>query len=793
MNLKQSCRIIFRNRTYSVLNIAGLAVGIASAALILMWVEYQYNFNKNIPNHKNLYRIGQHQRYGDDVRTFFVSPGPLFETLNSEFPEVKCNTRYTGGQMGFLKENDILPVDMHGAFVDSCLFGMLSLQFVAGNPSRVFEPAQPIVISERMAATLFGNHPPLGETLKDNEGVSYEVTGIFKNVRKGNSFQFDWLIPFHILEKSFIKKGYISDGTHWGANWHTSYAELHPDTDLPALNARLARLAADKTDGAIQNAYFMYPIDRLSLYGEFSDGIETGGGYIGTVRLFFWIGCIILLIACINFMNLSTARSEKRTLEVGVRKTFGSHRRQLVQQFMGEAGIITCVALVLAVGLISACLPAFNTLIAGNLSFRFTDPWHYAGLLTIGLVCTLLAGSYPAFYLSSFAPLTVLKKLRKPGGAAAWIRQGLVVLQFSVSFILICATLVIYLQISHGQSRPLGFVKENVLIFPANSDIALHAETVRSELLGTGLIEHAGFSSSTLTRIWNNGSGYQWQGKAPDVNPLISHLFVSPGFLEAAGVTLAEGSFFTRPTDEDAVPQAIVNRTLANMMGEEGRVGAFIGQGSMYHSEIVGIIDDFVFNNVYGLKPEPLLIRNYSRLVECLFVKPRAGADLLEVQARVKQVLQGISPNTSFDVLFMDDAVNQLFANERFTGRLAGLFAALAIFISCLGLFGLSAFAAERRTREIGIRKVLGASTGGILVLLGKNFMLLIAIAMAVGLPVAWYVSRQWLQSYDYRITLGWYIFAGTMALIAFIALFTVSLQALRAATANPIRAIKTE
>ena len=797
MNIKQSLRIIFRNKTYGILNVAGLAIGIAAATLILLWVEYQVSYNKNIPKHRRLYTVGQHQQYGDDTHTFFVSPGPLFETLNSEFPDVKCNARYNDGRKDFSKEGDLAPVSMWGVYIDSCIFGMLDMEFVEGAARGAFDPASPVVISEKMAAALFGRQPPVGEVLKDEDGATYEVTGVFKNFSKGNRFQHDWMIPFRLLEKIYDEKGYTYV-TDWGSNWHSTYVELHPGVDVAQLNEKLAGLAAAKTNGTVTNKYFVYPIDRLRLYGEFKDGLETGTGYVRTVRMFFWIGCIILLIACINFVNLSTAHSEKRALEVGVRKTFGSRRAHLVRQFMGEAGLITGIALLAALAMAYCSLPAFNRLFSYDLSFDFTNPYHLGGALATGALCTLLAGSYPAFYLSSFAPLTVLKKLKKPGGSAAWIRKGLVVLQFAASFVLICATIVVYLQVRHAQSRPLGFVKENVLLFPITDELQRRAEVVRQMLLNTGVVENSGFASSNVMQIGNNGGGYEWQGKMPDANPLITTLFVTPGVLETLGIAIAEGETFAEAKEEagaEARKKVIINRTLADMMGEAGHVGALIGRGgdSKYHSEIVGIAADFVFNNIYGKKPEPLIIANYPRYASnYLIVKLKEGAGATNAQMAIKNVLQTFSPNTAFDAAFMDDTFDQMFESERFAGRMAGMFAALAVFISCLGLFGLSAFAAERRTKEIGIRKVLGASVADILILLGKHFMALILMAVAIGMPVAWYVSSSWLQGYEYKVTLGWSVFAATLLLVALIALLTVSVQSLRAATANPVKAIKT-
>jgi ABC-type antimicrobial peptide transport system permease subunit len=798
MNINQSLRIIFRNKTYSILNIAGLAIGIAAAALILLWVEYQFNYNRDIPKHAYIYKVGQVQRYGDVTHTFFVSPSPLFEALNSDFPDVRCNTRYSDNKKSFTKsDDDHTPLSMDGAYADSCLFGMLDMVFVEGTAHKVFESEHAIVISEKMAEALFGARSPVGETLKDEEGVTYAVTGVFKNFRRNNTFQNDWIIPFQLLENTTAERGYVNV-KHWGSNWHSTFVELHPGVDVARLNEKLSGLAAAKTDGRVEAKFFVYPLDKLRLYGEFKDGLPTGGGYIRTVRLFFWIGCIILLIACINFMNLSTARSEKRALEVGVRKTFGSRRSRLVRQFIGEAGLITFIALLVAVALIYFCLPWFNTLFSYKLTFDFTNPYHCVGLLAIGALCTLLAGSYPAFYLSSFAPLDVLKKLRKPGGSAAFIRKALVVLQFSVSFVLICATLVVFLQIRHAQRRPLGFVKENVMLFPVNTDIKQRTEAVRHELLQTGLIDNAGFSSHNVMQIWSNGGDYNWPGKAPDLNPLISIMFVTPGLLETVDIHVTEGETFTKTIEEwhDGMRmKVVINRTLANLMGEAGHVGTPIGQGSgdNYHLEVAGIVEDFVYNDIYAEKVRPLIMWNYDGYINYLLVKLREGANATEAQMKIKNILQTFSPNTSFDPLFMDDTFNRMFESERLVGRLAGLFSALAILISCLGLFGLSAFAAEQRTKEIGIRKVMGASIADILVLLGRNFMLLILIAVGIGLPVAWYVSATWLHDYEYKIMLGWGVFAATVLLISLIALLTVSAQSLRAATANPIKAIKTE
>ncbi|MDR0364831.1 MAG: ABC transporter permease [Bacteroidales bacterium] len=797
MNIKQSFRIIFRNKTYSILNIAGLAIGIAAAALILLWVEYQFNFDKALPKSDLIYQIAQNQRYGDKIYTFFVAPGPLSETLNESFPEIKRNTRYSSDSEAFFTEaGRNSSVSMQGVYADSTVFSMLSMTFVEGDPRYTFARDNSIVISRKMAEIFFKDDVAVGKMLETETG-KYYIDGVFENIPKNTTFRFDWIIPFRLLEQMYEEKGWANVKS-WTSNWMNCFVELEPYTNVEVLNDKLAKLISEKTNETASHfTFFIYPQRDFHLYGEFQDGKPTGSGYIRTVRLFFWIGALILLIACVNYMNLATARSEKRALEVGVRKTFGARRSGLVWQFLREASMITIAALLLAIALIYIFLPAFNRLIFANLAFDFTNPYHVLGLLCVGVLCAFLAGNYPAFYLSSYLPINTLKKLKKKGGAAAWIRKGLVVFQFAVSFILICATFVIYLQIGHAQNRPLGFIKENTMIFPITEEMKMHSETVRNELLNTGLIKHAGFTSHNVIQIYSNGGGYQWPDKRDDFNPLISMMFVGPGFIEAAGFTLLEGASFSRidDADEDGMGKIVINRRLAEIMGESGRVGGFMGQGSdgEYYWEIIGIIDDFVFNNMYAEESEPLILFAYPNHANYIIASYEAGDSPAEVQAKVRNVLQTFSPDYSSDALFMDEIFNNMFYSERLIGSLATLFAVLAIVISCLGLFGLSAFSAEQRTKEIGIRKVLGASVSQIVFLLGKSFMLLTLIAFAIAIPVAWFVSDNWLKSYAYKIDLNWAIFAGTALLIILIVIITTSVQSIRAATADPVKSIKTE
>ena len=790
-NFNIAFRNLRRNGLYSLINVAGLAVGITAAALIFLWVEYQMSYNRAIPNAENIYRIGQHQRHGDDVRTFFVAPGPLSKTLDESFPEIKCNTRIGGeGTQTFEPEKGNKAFAEHGQYMDAAAFGMLGMEFVRGDAQTAFDPAFPIVISEKMAEKIFGKDDPVGAALRMDKRL-YEITGVFKDLPKNTSFRFDWLIPFQVMENDYMEKGWVPRGEQWGSNWMHCCVEMQPTADVDALNQKLKGLMAEKTGGQMTSEFFVYPITKLRLYGEFKDGIDTGSGYIRTVRLFFIISLVIILIACINFMNLSTARSQKRAMETGVRKTFGAKRPALVSLFLGESGLITLLALILGVAAIYLCLPSFNQLVSLRLTLDFTNPLHLGGLLAVGLVCTFLAGAYPAFYLSSFSPMNTLKKQKVSTGSAAWVRKGLVVFQFAVAFVLICATTVIYRQIQHAQQRDMGIQKENLATFGVTPELINSYSAVQHELQNTGFVEHSALSSQPLFQIGNNGWSYKWAGKDPETDALISVVQASPGLIDAAGLTLVSGSDFI-PQDSARV---LINQTLADMMGEEGRVGGRIGQTDdpEQRHEIKGIVKDFVFNNVYREKSEPVIFYLIPSLANYLFVRLKPDVNQVEALAKIKSVLQQFSPNEAFEPTFMDDRFERMFSGERLEGKLAALFAGLAIFISCLGLFGLSAFSAEQRTKEIGIRKVLGASIKDILLLLGKEYMTLIGIALAAGIPIAWYITGNYLEDYAYRISLDWTLFAGVALLVILVAILTVSAQSLKAATANPVKSIKTE
>lgn len=793
MNIRRSIRIIFRNKTYSFLNIIGLAIGITSAALIFLWVESKVNFNKAIPNSRNIYVSAYHYYPASgECITSFESNNSLAKALDDDFPEVKSCARYNNETLVFVPENTTNSFEEKGAYADSSLFNMIGMKFIYGDISYVFEPQYSIILSRSMARKIYGKENPIGKGLI-NEGIIYQVTGVFEDMPGNTSFQFEWVIPFRAMEQK-VKK--VFDINEWGASWLHTYVELEPEVDINQLNDKLDELSFRNAGPKYKSFHiFLYPLNRMLLYGQYKNGVETGGGYIKTVSLFFLIGVLILLIACINFMNLSTARSQKRALEVGVRKTFGTKRKYLIRQFLIESGLITSIALLLSVGLIWLSLPWFNEFIGVQLTFSLLNPTIVIGLVLIGLFCTFLAGSYPALYLSSYNPLTTLKMQKvSKGGSAAWVRQGLVVFQFTMAFILICSTFVIYLQIQLVQKRDIGIVKENLVSFPVTAELCNSSSAVLNDLKNTGVVESCGFSASQILNSSIRTNPWSWNGKEPEDDAYVSVNFVSEGLIGAAGIKLIDGTDIDpAKKNEKGEAGVLINETLAKRMGKEGRVGGQIGQSAERKWEIVGIMKDFVFDDFYALESASALFFFDPQRANLLFVRLKPDVDAYEAIGQVQTVLRSFTPYHIFEPSFMTDDFNRLFENEHLVEKLSALFAVLAIFISCLGLLGLSAFSAEQRTKEIGVRKVLGATIIDILFLLGRAYMVLLFISFVVGIPVSFYAASRYLKDYDYRIVLGWDIFAGVALFITLIALLTVSFQSLRAAIANPVKSIKTE
>ncbi|MGN6397338.1 MAG: ABC transporter permease [Mucilaginibacter sp.] len=782
--LKTTIRSLLKNKGYSFLNISGLAIGIACASLIFLWVQDELTFNHNYQKRDRLYTIYENQTYNGKVSTFHATPGPMARVLKAEIPGIKNAARTNGFDQQIFALGDKV-INEKGSYADEELFSMLQLPFVYGNAANAFKELRSVVISETMAGKFFGNANPVGKTLKVNNEQEYTVSGVFKDLPKNSTFQFQWLSPMANIDH---KQPWMD---MWGANWARTYVELEPNANLSAVNQKLSHYLAGKTDNKNTTECFLFAMNDWNLHDNFVDG-KMSGGRITYVRIFSFIAWIILIIACINFMNLATARSEQRAKEVGVRKVMGAGKGKLVGQFIGEALIMAFAAMLAAICLICIALPVFNQLVQKELLMNIFEPLHLIYIISISIITGLLAGSYPAFYLSSFNPITVLKNIKiKSSAGAGFIRQSLVVIQFTVSIVLIIGTIIIYQQIQHVKTRKLGFNKENLLYVNLQGKQGEQFQAIYNDLMKSGIVENAALSNDIATEVGSNTDNYTWDGKDASKNPLISWQNVSYQFIPTMGIKMAAGRNFYPQSALDS-NFVIINEAFAKQMGKEGRVGGVIRDGGKRVFQIAGIMKDYLYNDMYG-KPQPLLIYNKPSETRVLTIRIKNGVNTQDAIVKAGSIIRADSPGYPFDYQFVDNDFEQIFKTETLTGSLAGVFAALAVFISCLGLFGLAAYTAERRIKEIGIRKVLGASVAGLTGLLSRDFLKLVCISCLIAFPVAWLATSNWLREYQYRINIDWWVFAlaGVMAVI--IALATVSFQAIKAALMNPVKSLRSE
>jgi predicted permease len=792
--LKIPFRNLQKNKSYGFLNIFGLAIGIACAGLIFLWVENEVNWDSNNVKKDNLYFARVNAVLDAGIWTHWSTPGIMAPSMQQEIPGIANTCRTSEGDTRLLFSIGEKSVYASGKYAEPSLFSMFTLPFVQGNATTAFSQLHSLVITEKTAKKFFGdNKDVIGKTVRVDNKQDYIITGVLKDIPENSSLQFEWIAPFEIWYRQ----------SPWAWKWEnncvTTYAELKPGTDVNTVNKQLYNFVQQKAPTS-NGHVLLFSMNNWHLHDQFESGKPTGGGRIEYVRLFSVIAWIILLIACINFMNLATARSERRAREVGVRKVLGAGKKRLVIQFIGEALLMAALATIAAVIIMTLVLPLFNTLIQKNLSLHLSNPLHLSALLIITLVCGFLAGSYPSMYLSSFNPVNVLKGLKINTGSAAFIRKGLVVFQFAVSIVLIIATIIVYQQIQYVKNRDLGFTKNNLIEVNMQGDMTKHFDVIKQDLVNTGAIENVAISDHTIIDGGNNTDGLSWQGKKPGNKILVSWRDVSTDFFSASGIRMLEGRNF-EPTDSvnfdnsSLRPNVIITQSLAKLMGKGSAIGKtiFDENDTLLHATVVGVINDYVYGDMYG-KPDPVIFCCLApRFANTMYVRIKSQTNLQQALSEVEMVMKKDNPLYPFEYKFVDDRFNEMFLSEALISKLSGVFAMLAIIISCLGLFGLAAYTAERRTKEIGIRKVLGASVPGITTLLSKEFIKLVSISCLVAFPLAWWIMHNWLQNYQYRTNLSWWVFALTAIGALMIALTTVSFQSIKAAIANPVKALRSE
>lgn len=799
---KTAFRNLWKNKVYSFLNIGGLSIGIVCAGLIFLWAGDEMTFDNINVKKDRLYSVQVNAKYGGNSFTMGSTPRIMAQTIKAEIPGIANTCRISDSDQKLLFAMGDRAVYATGRYADASLFRMFTLPFVQGDSQNPFPQLYSVVITQQAAKKFFGDEKNvIGKTVRLDNQQDYVVTGVMKDLPENSTLQVEWLAPYAAqMQQVRARSGNADDEKVWHSYGPLTYVELEPNADLRSVNNRLYNFIHQK-EAAQTSTAFLYPMGDWHLYSEFANGKPTGGGRIKQVHMLSVIAWVILLIACINFMNLATARSEKRAREVGVRKVLGAEKKGLIAQFIGEALLMSAIAAAFAVVMMAITLPAFNTLVQKQLSLGLTDPSHILALLIIIAICGFVAGSYPALYLSSFNPVSVLKGLKIKTGGAAIVRKGLVVLQFTISIVFIITTIIIYRQIQHVKSRDLGFSKNNLVEVDMQHWNNRNFPFLRQQLLGTGLIANVAHSDHVTIEGGNSDDKFTWDGKAHDNTIGISFRNVSPEFIATSGMHIIQGRDFT---DEPAdTLSAIVTQSLARVIDKSDVIGKIIQsprgtkEGTFKNLRIVGVVKDYVFGNIYDQAGAPVIFLRGQASSQfdsnLLYIKLKDQRNSQQAIAEIAAVVKKNNPAYPFQYKFVDDQFNTIFLSEVLMSKLSTVFASLAIFISCLGLFSLAAYTAERRTKEIGIRKVLGASVAGIAALLSKEFLKLVAISCLVAFPIAWWMMHSWLQSYEYRITISWWIFllAGSSALV--VAFITISFQSIKAAVANPVKSLRSE
>lgn len=781
--IKIAVRNLWKNKGYSFINIFGLAMGITCASLILLWVEDEVNFDQSIPDKELVFSIPTNQKYDGEWRTFFeATPGPLASVLKSEIPEITKSARKRDvGQLLSVGEKS---VNSKGSFADEDLIPIFGLSFIAGNSEDAFKDKKSVILTEKTASLFFEkSEDAIGQNIQFDKKDTYKITGVVADFPQNTTYAVDWLVPFENF----------TDGKEWtqeyGSNFTNTFVKLAPGVDVEKVNEKVKAVLPAKT-GNTETEAILFSANDWHLRDKFKNG-KIDGGRIAYVRLFIFIALIILIIACINFMNLSTARSEKRANEVGMRKALGSGKKQLVFQFMSEAVITAFISGIVSVLLLMVLIPHFNDLIDKNLSLAITKPIHFLPIFLITLFCGIISGLYPAFYLSSFKPIEVLKGSRRQSGSASFTRKTLVVIQFSISIMFIISTILVFQQVQHIKNRNLGMVKENLIEMPAaNGNIIKNFKSIEQELTSSGLVESVALMNSQILSGGNNTSGIQWQGKPADADILISVRTVTPQFFSTAGMKIKEGKGFGTSQAADST-KVLISESFAKLINSDNVIGKTINWNDQIFT-INGIVKDFLYGDMYGTS-DPVMFYHQAEGADYMYIKPVAGVAINNTLTAIENVLKTQNPGFPFEYRFVDEAFNERFKSEQLVENLSQIFAVLAIIISCLGLFGLSAFTAEQRRKEIGVRKVLGSSVLGIVKLLSKDFLKLVLFSILISVPISWYVMQNWLQGFAYRIDIKLWVFAiaGFSAIV--IALLTVSFQAVKAAIANPVKSLRTE
>lgn len=771
-------RNILRQKGYSFINILGLAVGLASVILILLWVKFEFSYDQGNEKVDRIFRLGQTQVYDTGPLNTFSMPAPLAARIKEDFPDVEDAFLFQNSGMIIRYEEKKFSEDI--LYADKELFSVFTVDFIAGDPSTLFNDYYSVVISEKIAKKYFGKENALGKILNFSSDKSFKVTGVFKEIPLNSSLRFDICIPFGHIEKDQNARIKTYDWNAFG-----TYVLIKDGISMEDVNAKILNYKpiVDKTSESTTELW-LWPLRKIHLYRY------SGGGMINTIYMFILIAGIILIIACINFMNLATARSAKRSKEIGLRKVMGANRKHIVNQFIGESVFTAFLSLIVAILLVTLILPSFNLITEKELVFDFSDPVIIGSLILLTLSTGLIAGSYPALYLSSFRPIIVLKGALAKGKSGATFRKVLVVFQFTLSIVLIIGTIIIFKQLHFIQNKDIGLENDNVIYITMRGEVNAKFNTIKPLWLNNPKIEYVSRAHNLPFMVGGNSSSMKWDGKSEDEDILISFDFVDYDYEKTMGMEMIEGRYFSDEYGTDSA-SVILNENAVKTMGLENPIGSWLSWGEGRRFTIIGVVKDY---NIEHMSEEisPLSIFNDTQWCNYILIKLNKS-NIKETIASIEKTWDEVFPNYPFSYRFMEDRYNEMYAREEQSGELFKYFAFLAIFISSLGLFGLTSFLAEQKTKEIGIRKVLGSTVSGIVMIMSKEFTRLIIISNVIAWPLTWYLGRQLLDTYAYRTEMSWWIFASATLASFAIAFLTISYQSIKAGRSKPIDALRYE
>lgn len=785
--LKVGFRNLVKHSSFSVINILGLALGITCTALVMMWVQDELSYDRFYPDNERIFQAWNRAAIDGTIQSWKTTPRVLAPTLKEEYPEVEEVASYADWQMEFLfDQGDKKFKANKGPVTETSFLDIFKFPLKAGNHKTALDDPFSIVLTETFSNRLFGDRNAMGESVHvkfEGNEIDFQVTGVLHDLPGNTSFDFDYLISWELF------KAMGEEDSYWGNNSVDTFVKLQKGTSLERFNQKIRDIESRHTNGEHTNEIFLYPFAQQHLYSKFTNGIPDGGR-IELVRLFEVVAGFILLISCINFINLSTARSEYRTKEVGIRKSIGAKRSNLVIQFLTESALIATLAGLISLLAIQGVLPYFNFLTGKNLVIDYMAPQYWGEIAMIVAACGLLAGSYPAFLLSSFRPVHTLQSFAPKSKST--LRQALVVFQFSFAMILVVATLVVRDQIKHAADRDVGYDQNRLIYFPLNGDLSANYPSFKDELLETNAAISISKTYSPLTQIWSSTDGLEWQGKDPNTKIDFDRFSEDEDLVATAGLELVAGRDIDLdhfPTDSSA---ALINEAAAAVMKFENPIGQYIKDGNN-EMTIVGVVKNLIVRSPYRQARPMLIMGGGHNWFYTVHLRLNNHLPLTESLAQAERVFKKYCPDYPFEFHFIDSEYQQKFSDEKRIGHFATVFGIIAIVISCLGVFGLSLFIIQKRVREIGIRKVFGASVLNVVSLLMREPIRLVLIAFALAVPVSYFIMQEWLADYEYRIDLGWRVFAVTGLVTLLITWLTVSVHTLKSAMRNPVDTLKHE